>query len=67
MKVCATQHPNGEWSAIDQDAYEAECDSIGWFSTCLMGWGKTREEAISDLIDRIEQRAEMRRDALLGY
>ena len=58
MDIKTTIQPNGEWTAIDADTYEAECDTVGYWSRCPMGWGKTREAAIGDLLDQIVEKLE---------
>jgi hypothetical protein len=54
MKIQTEFQPNREWTAIDADTYEAESDSFGWWSKSPVGYGKTEQEAIDDLIDQIE-------------
>ena len=49
--------PDGQWSAIDRNTYEAESDSEGWWSKSPVGYGKTEQEAIADLIEQIEEPA----------
>jgi hypothetical protein len=44
-----------EWFAYDYDNYDADCDQDGFFSVCPMGHGKTKFEAIRDLIDQLEE------------
>jgi len=63
MDIKVTIQPTGEWTAIDADTYEAECDGAGWFSTCPMGWGKTREDAIGDLLEQMIERLKDQNDA----
>jgi hypothetical protein len=43
-----------DWSAVD-DNYDCDCDQEGFFSNCPIGYGATEEEAIADLIERIEE------------
>lgn len=43
-----------DWSAIDADTYDADCDQAGFFSTCPVGYGATEQEAIEDLLSQIE-------------
>jgi hypothetical protein len=50
MNIKTELRPDGYWSAIDADNYEAESDSEGWWSKSPVGYGKTEEEAIEDLI-----------------
>lgn len=57
MKIQTEFQPNREWRAIDADNYEAECDSEGWWSKSPVGYGKTEQEAIDDLLLEIEERA----------
>lgn len=46
-----------DWSAIDYDTYDADCDGDGFFSNCPIGRGATEAEAIADLLEQIEERA----------
>jgi hypothetical protein len=45
-----------DWSAIDDDTYDADCDEDGFFSTSPIGRGATEQEAIDDLLQQIEDR-----------
>jgi len=58
MKIETEHLPSGEWRALDADEYEGECDSTGWWSASLVGYGKTAQEAIDDLLAEIRERAE---------
>lgn len=40
-----------DWAAYDQDTYDGAPDSH-----CPIGYGRTEEEAIKDLLDQIEER-----------
>ena len=44
MKIVTQKQPNGEWTALDEDNYDYDS---------YIGWGKTREEAIADLMDML--------------
>ena len=57
MNIQAELQPDGEWRALDLDEYEAESDVTGWWSCSLVGYGKTRQQAIDDLMAEIELRA----------
>lgn len=57
MKIETTQGPDNAWFAIDADNYEAESDSVGQWSKSPQGIGDTEIEAIRDLLDQIEERA----------
>lgn len=46
-----------DWSAVDDDTYDADCDEDGFFSICPVGHGATEQEAINDLMVQIEERA----------
>lgn len=46
-----------DWSAIDDDTYDVDCDGDGFFSNCPVGRGATEQEAIADLLEQIEERA----------
>lgn len=48
---------NFDWSAIDEDTYDVDCDEDGFFTNCPIGHGATEQEAIADLLDQIEERA----------
>lgn len=58
MKIQTELQPDNQWSAIDADNYEAESDSEGWWSNSPQGYGETEQEAIADLLEQIEERAE---------
>ena len=45
-----------DWSAIDEDTYDVDCDQDGFFSTSPVGRGATEQEAITDLLEQIEDR-----------
>lgn len=47
-----------DWSAVT-DNYEAESDSEGWWSTHPVGRGATEQEAIVDLLEQLEDDAEL--------
>jgi hypothetical protein len=57
MRIITTLQPDGWFIAIDADNYEAESDSIGAWSNSPAGYGKTKEEAIAELLEEIEERA----------
>lgn len=44
-----------DWCAVDDNAYDADCDQDGFFSTSPIGWGANEEEAIADLKEQLEQ------------
>lgn len=44
----------GEWTAIDADTYDVDCDQDGFFSTSPVGYGKTKQQAIDDLLEQID-------------
>ena len=46
-----------DWSAVDDDTYDVDCDEDGFFSTSPIGRGATEAEAVADLLDQIEERA----------
>lgn len=54
IKVSVELQPDNHYHAIDADNYEAESDSEGWWSKSPVGYGKTEQEAIDDLLDQIE-------------
>jgi len=45
-----------DWSAIDDDTYDVDCDGDGFFSNSPVGRGATEEAAIQDLLEQIEAR-----------
>lgn len=45
-----------DWSAIDEDTYDADCDENGYFSTCPAGRGATEQEAIEDLMEQLAEK-----------
>lgn len=46
-----------DWSAVDYDTYDCDCDQDGFFTTCPVGHGSTEQEAIADLLSKIEDAA----------
>lgn len=42
-----------DWSAITDD-YDADCDQDGFYSNHPVGYGRTEQEAISNLIEQLE-------------
>jgi len=48
---------NMDWSAVDDDTYDVDCDQDGFFSTSPIGHGATEQDAIEDLIEQIEEAA----------
>ena len=48
---------NMDWSAVDDDTYDVDCDQDGYFSTSPVGRGATEDEAIKDLLEQIEEAA----------
>ena len=57
MDIKTTLQPDGYWVAIDADNYEVESDRIGAWSNSPCGYGKTELEAIRELLEEIEERA----------
>jgi hypothetical protein len=49
-------NPLGEYEAIDDDTYDAEVIDCQWHSSSPVGYGKTKEAAIADLMEQIEER-----------
>jgi hypothetical protein len=43
------------WAAFDTDTYDCDCDQDGYFSTSLVGYGATADEAIADLLAQLEE------------
>ena len=52
IRIERTPHYNYRWYAIDDDTYDGPGSP--------MGFGKTEQEAIDDLLAEIEDRAEIR-------
>lgn len=50
MDIKTGLNPDGCWYALDADTYDVDCDQDGFFSTSLVGYGRTEDEAIEDLI-----------------
>ena len=44
-----------DWSAVDDDTYDCDCDQDGFFSLGPVGHGATEEEAIADLLSQLEE------------
>ena len=51
-----------DWSAIDSDTYDCDCDQDGFYSTHPVGYGRTEAEAIADLRWRLGLEDETRCD-----
>ena len=49
---------NFDWSAIDANTYDADWNGERYVSTSPQGAGSTEAEAIADLLEQIEERAE---------
>jgi hypothetical protein len=47
-------NPDGEWFALDNNTYDAEYEDGRWFSRSIVGYGKTEQEAIADLLEQME-------------
>ena len=43
-----------DWSAVDLDEYDCDCDQDGFFSLGPIGHGATEQEAIDDLLEQLE-------------
>ena len=43
-----------DWSAVDYDTYDCDCDDCGFFSLGPVGHGATEQEAIADLLMQME-------------
>lgn len=41
------------WNAITDD-YDCDCDQDGFYSNSPVGWGKTEQEAIDELLEQLE-------------
>lgn len=44
-----------DWSAIDADTFDVDCDQDGYFTRCPIGYGPTEQEAIADLLLQIAE------------
>jgi hypothetical protein len=44
-----------DWSAVDDDTYDVDCDQDGYFSNSPIGRGATEEDAIKDLLEQLEE------------
>jgi hypothetical protein len=51
MNIQTGLNPDGYWFALDDDTYDVDCDQDGFFSTSHVGYGKTEQEAIDDLLE----------------
>jgi hypothetical protein len=43
-----------DWSAVDDSTYDCDCDQDGFFSTCPIGHGATEQQAIDDLLEKLD-------------
>lgn len=46
---------NETYVAIDRSTYDADCDQDGFFSTSPVGYGRTKEAAVADLLEQMEE------------
>ena len=42
-----------DWSAVTDD-YDCDCDQDGFFSSDPVGYGRTEQDAINDLLEQLE-------------
>lgn len=42
-----------DWSAVDDDTYDVDCDQDGFFSRSPIGRGPTEQAAIDDLMEQL--------------
>lgn len=54
MKIIVEENWLGQFEAIDSDTYDCDCDQDGFYCISPVGRGKTKAEAIEDLIEQIE-------------
>lgn len=54
MNIKTDLQPDNYWSAIDADTYDVDCDQDGFFSTSPVGYGRTEQSAIEDLMAQLE-------------
>lgn len=47
--------PSGSWLAIEDQRYDVDGDSEGYHGNYAQGAGRTKWEAIRDLIDSLEE------------
>lgn len=57
MDIRTEQNFIGEWTSIDRDTYDCDCDQDGFYSLSPVGYGKTEDDAIADLLDQIGENA----------
>ena len=52
---------NSDWSAIDSNTFDADydCESGSFVTRCPIGRGATESEAIEDLLDQMEEHADV--------
>ncbi len=43
-----------DWSAVNDETYDVDCDADGFFSTDPIGRGATERAAIDDLFEQLE-------------
>lgn len=56
LDIRAELQPDNQWAAIDWNTYDVDCDESGYFSTSPVGYGKTKQDAIDDLLFQMEER-----------
>lgn len=61
ITVRTTLQPNGEYTAVDDNTYDCDCDQDGYFSTSPVGYGLSTLGAIADLFEKLP-RAESDRE-----
>ena len=47
-----------DWSAVDEDTYDVDCDEDGYFSRSPIGRGRTEQEAVDDLLAQLFEEAD---------
>ena len=52
LSIQTRRMPNGQWTAIDNDTYDCAPDAG---RARAMGWGDTEADAISDLLEQLEE------------
>ena len=49
---------SSDWSAVDSDTYDVDCDEDGYFSRSPIGRGRTEQEAVDDLLAQLFEQAD---------
>ncbi len=62
IMVRTTMQPTGEYTAVNDDTYDCDCDENGFFSKSPVGYGFSELSAIADLFEQLPRAESERQD-----